>query len=35
MLSSLVTCNALIELPADATELLPGTSANALLLEAV
>ncbi|CAN5729332.1 molybdopterin molybdotransferase MoeA [soil metagenome] len=35
MLSSLVTCNALIELPADATELLPGTSAQALLLEAV
>jgi len=35
MLSSLVTCNALVELPADATELLPGTSATALLLEAV
>ncbi len=35
MLSSLVTSNALIELPADATELLPGTSAQALLLEAV
>lgn len=35
MLSSLVTCNALVELPADATELLPGTSASALLLEAV
>ena len=35
MLSSLVPCNALVELPADATELLPGTSAPALLLEAV
>ncbi len=35
MLSSLVTCNALVELPADATELLPGTTASALLLEAV
>ena len=35
MLSSLVSCNALVELPADATELLPGTSAPALLLEAV
>lgn len=35
MLSSLVPCNALVELPADATEILPGTSASALLLEAV
>ena len=35
MLSSLVTCNALVELPADATELMPGSIASALLLEAV
>jgi molybdopterin molybdotransferase len=35
MLSSLVGCNALVELPAEATELLPGSSAPALLLEAV
>lgn len=35
MLSSLVHCNALVELAADATELLPGTSTSALLLEAV
>lgn len=35
MLSSLVTCNALVELPAELTELLPGASANAILLEAV
>lgn len=35
MLSSLVNCNALVELPADATELAAGTIASALLLEAV
>ena len=35
MLSSLVGCNALIELAADATEIQPGSTAPALLLEAV
>ncbi|HEU0032086.1 MAG TPA: gephyrin-like molybdotransferase Glp [Kofleriaceae bacterium] len=35
MLSSLVGCNALIELAAEVTEALPGTLAPALLLEAV
>lgn len=35
MLSSLVGCNALVELPADLTELPPGASTPALLLEAV
>jgi molybdopterin molybdotransferase len=35
MLSSLVGCNALIELAADDTEIMPGSSAPALLLEAV
>ncbi|MBA3458797.1 MAG: molybdopterin molybdotransferase MoeA [Deltaproteobacteria bacterium] len=35
MLSSLVTYNALVELPADVTELMPGTIASAMLLEAV
>jgi molybdopterin molybdotransferase len=35
MLSSLVTCNALVELPAELTELMPGASASAILLEAV
>lgn len=35
MLSSLVGCNALVELDADATEILPGARVSALLLEAV
>ena len=35
ILSSLVGCNALVELPADATEIQPNTSVNAILLEAV
>lgn len=35
MLSSLVGCNALVELGADETELLPGAVTSALLLEAV
>ena len=35
MLSSLVGCNALIELAADDTEIQPGATAPALLLEAV
>jgi molybdopterin molybdotransferase len=35
MLSSLVNCNALVELPAELTELAPGASTNAILLEAV
>jgi len=35
MLSSLVGCNALVELAADATEIPPGSSVPALLLEAV
>jgi len=35
MLSSLVGCNALVELDADATEFLPGALVSALLLEAV
>jgi molybdopterin molybdotransferase len=35
MLSSLLGCNALVELPAEATELLPGSIAQAILFEAV
>lgn len=35
MLSSLVGCNALVELPAEVTELLPGSTTPAILLEAV
>lgn len=35
MLSSLVGCNALVELDAEATEIRPGASVPALLLEAV
>jgi molybdopterin biosynthesis enzyme len=35
MLSSLVGCNALVELPADATEILPNRVVNAILLDAV
>lgn len=35
ILSSLVGCNALVELPADATEIHPNTSVNAILLEAI
>jgi molybdopterin molybdotransferase len=35
MLSSLVGCNALVELPADATEILPNTVVPAILLDAV
>ncbi len=35
ILSSLVGCNALVELPADATEILPNTVVPAILLEAV
>jgi molybdopterin molybdotransferase len=35
MLSSLVGCNALVELAADETEIQPGSTAPALLLEAV
>ena len=35
MLSSLVGCNALVELPADATEILPNRIVNAILLDAV
>jgi len=35
MLSSLIGCNALVELPADATEILPNSTQQAVLLEAV
>ncbi|HUS28524.1 MAG TPA: gephyrin-like molybdotransferase Glp [Kofleriaceae bacterium] len=35
MLTSLVGCNGLVELPADATEVLPNTIVPAILLEAV
>jgi molybdopterin molybdotransferase len=35
MLTSLVGCNALVELPADATEIQPNTTQSAILLEAV
>jgi molybdopterin molybdotransferase len=35
ILSSLVGCNALVELPADATEILPNTIVPAILLDAV
>jgi len=35
ILSSLVGCNALVELPADATEIQPNTKVPAILLEAV
>jgi molybdopterin molybdotransferase len=35
ILSSLVGCNALVELPAEATEIQPNTAVNAILLEAV
>ena len=35
MLSSLIGCNALIELPADATEILPNSTLQAVLLETV
>lgn len=35
MLSSLVRCNALVELAAELTELPPGASTNAILMEAV
>ena len=35
MLSSIIFCNALVEIPADATMLLPGATASAILLEAV
>lgn len=35
MLSSLVGCNALVELPADATEILPNSVVPAILLDAV
>ena len=33
--SSLIGCNALVELPADATEIAPNSVMNAILLEAV
>ena len=35
ILSSLVGCNALVELPAESTEILPNTKVPAILLEAV
>jgi molybdopterin molybdotransferase len=35
IMSSLVGCNALVELPADATEILPNTIVPAILLDAV
>jgi molybdopterin biosynthesis enzyme len=35
MLTSLVGCNALVEIPADATEVAPNSMATAILLEAV
>jgi molybdopterin molybdotransferase len=35
ILSSLVGCNALVELPADATEIMPNTIVPAILLDAV
>src|SRR6185369_16923840 len=35
ILSSLVGCNALVELPAEAAEIQPTTVVNAILLEAV
>ena len=35
ILSSLVGCNALVELPADATEILPNKIVPAILLDAV
>jgi molybdopterin molybdotransferase len=35
MLSSLIGCNALVELPADATEILPNSTQQAVLLEPV
>jgi len=35
MLTSLVGCNALVELPADQTEIQPNTVASAILLEPV
>jgi molybdopterin biosynthesis enzyme len=35
ILSSLVGCNALVELPAEATEILPNTVVPAILLDAV
>jgi molybdopterin molybdotransferase len=35
ILSSLIGCNALVELPAEATEIQPNTVVNAILLEAV
>ena len=35
MMSSLVGCNALVELAADETDFAPGALAPALLLEAV
>lgn len=35
ILSSLVGCNALVELPAESTEIQPNTAVNAILLEAV
>ena len=35
IMSSLVGCNALVELPADATEILPNTKVPAILLDAV
>jgi molybdopterin biosynthesis enzyme len=35
ILSSLVGCNALVELPADASEILPNSIVQAILLDAV
>jgi hypothetical protein len=35
MLTSLVGCNALVELPAEATEIQPNSMQSAILLEAV
>ena len=35
ILSSLVGCNALVELPAEASEIAPNSIMNAILLEAV
>jgi molybdopterin biosynthesis enzyme len=35
MLTSLIGCNALVELPADATEIQPNTVQTAILLDAV
>jgi hypothetical protein len=35
MLTSLIGCNALVELPADQTEIQPNSIAQAILLEPV